>query len=181
MRRKKDRAERCSDAALRQRLDFDDARLLAECEVHRHRAGGPGGQHRNKVSTAIRLCHKPSGLVTISAEGRSQHENKLRALKRLRTTIALAARLPLPETIAWPPTVHVTEGRLRVNDKNPGIHHVIALVLDALAASDGRLADAAGCLGLTTSSLKRFLSSHPKAWREAARVCREAGRPPLRA
>ena len=174
------RAERCSDAELRRRLDFDDARLLAECEVHRHRASGPGGQHRNKVSSAIRLRHRPSNLVAIAAEARSQHENKMRALKRLRAAIALTARLPLPAEIGWPETVGVTRGRLRVSEKNPGIHHVIALVLDAFTACAGRLADAAACLGLTSSSLGRFLAQHPKAWREAARIRSEAGLPPLR-
>jgi len=165
---------------LRRRLDFSDEQLLAECEVHRHRAGGPGGQHRNKVATAIRLRHRPSGLVVTATEARSQRENTLRALKRLRAAIALHVRLPLPPVIRWPPTVQVSEGRLRVNEKNPGIHHVVALVLDALAACEGRPADAAQCLGLTSSSLKRFLSTDRKVWREACRLCEAAGRQPPR-
>ena len=38
----------------------DDA-LLAQCEVQAHRAGGPGGQHRNKAETAVRLWALPAG------------------------------------------------------------------------------------------------------------------------
>jgi hypothetical protein len=180
MHNRNERAARCSNAELRRRLDYTDAQLVAECEVHRYRASGPGGQHRNKVSSAIRLHHKPSGLVAVATESRLQNENKTRALKRLRAAIALVARAPLPERIVWPETVNVTAGRLRVNEKNPAVHHVIALVLDALAASGGKLAEAAKCLGLTSSSLARFLKEHPKAWREVARIRSEAGLPPLR-
>jgi hypothetical protein len=170
----------CSNSELRARLDYDDARLLAECEVHRYRASGPGGQHRNKVSSAVRLHHKPSGLVAVASESRLQNENKTRALRRLRMAIALVARVPLPEKVAWPASVNVFEGRLRVSEKNPAIHHVVALVLDAFADSGGRLADAANSLGLTSSSLTRFLKEHPKAWREVARIRADAGLPPLK-
>jgi len=180
MHKRNEREAGCPHAELRRRLDYSDSQLLAECEVHRYRASGPGGQHRNKVSSAIRLHHKPSGLVAVATESRLQNENKVRALKRLRAAVALVARAPLPERIVWPERVHVVEGRLRVNDRNPAIHHVIALVLDALATSGGRLADAAKCLGLTTSSLSRFLKEHPKAWREAARIREQANLPPLR-
>jgi len=170
----------CSHADLRKRLDFSDADLVAECKVHRHRASGPGGQHRNKVASAIRLHHYPSGIVVNAAESRLQGENKTRALRRLRSAIALAARVPLPASIVWPESVAVVKKRLKVNDKNPGVHHVIALVLDSLAEHQGRLADAAGALGVTSSSLTKFLRDHPKAWREAARIRDEAGLPPLR-
>lgn len=170
----------CSHAELRKRLDFPDAKLLAECEVHRYRASGPGGQHRNKVSSAVRLRHIPSDLVTIGTESRLQNENRMRALKRLRAAIALVARVPLPPRIVWPETVNVVSGRLRVSESNPAIHHVIALVLDAFTDCRGQLADAAKSLGLTSSSLTRFLKEHPKAWREVARLRDDAHLPPIR-
>jgi peptide chain release factor 1 len=47
------------------------------------RAGGPGGQHQNKVSSAIRITHIPSGLSSECREERSQHANKTKAFKRL--------------------------------------------------------------------------------------------------
>ena len=181
MGRKRDHDRTCSNAELRTRLDYSDRRLLAECEVHRYRASGPGGQHRNKVSSAIRLCHQPSGLVAVATESRLQNENRTRALRRLRAALALVARAPLPEKIVWPETVHVADRRLRVNDRNPAIHHVIAIVLDAFVESEGRLADAAGALGLTSSSLTRFLKEHQKAWREVSRIRSEAGLGPLKA
>src|SRR4051794_41766574 len=59
-----------------------DAQLLAQCAVDTYRASGPGGQKRNKTSSAVRLRHLPSGLAVIAEESRSQHENRARALRR---------------------------------------------------------------------------------------------------
>lgn len=155
---------------LRLRLDFEDPQLLAECEVHAHRTGGPGGQHRNKTATAIRLHHRPSGITVTGTERRSQRENKLKAVQRLREAIALYARVPLPERVAWPATVQIVDGCLRINPKNPALNQVIALVLDAVQAAGGRTKEAAHCLGITPSSLTRFLRDQPKAWAEAERI-----------
>ncbi|MCK4340730.1 MAG: peptide chain release factor-like protein [Phycisphaerae bacterium] len=173
-------APRLSDEQLRERLNYDDARLLAECEVHLHRVSGPGGQHRNKVSSAVRLRHRPSGLVVSGTERRSQHENKAKAVGRLREALALHARAPLPEQVAWPENIQIQDRRLRVNEKNPARHHVIALVLDALFACGGNHREAAQRLGVTASSLARFLAAYPKVWAEANRIRKEAGLPALR-
>jgi hypothetical protein len=166
---------------LRARLDFDDGRLLAECELHLHRTGGPGGQHRNKVVSAVRLCHRPSGFVVTATERRSQHENKANALRRLREAIAVGIRVPPPESVGWPDSVQVQGERLKVGDKNPALWSVLALVLDELAAQAGQVGPAALRLHVSTSSLTRFLAAHPKAWTEANRIRRENGIPPLRA
>lgn len=168
-------ARRASGSELRRRLDFDDAKLLAECDVHLYRASGPGGQHRNKVSSAVRLRHRPSDITVTATERRSQHENKAKALTRLRAALALYARAPLPNEIIWPETVQIRERRLRVNEKNPALHQVTGLVLDAVQAAGGKTHDAAECLGITPSSLTKFLAAHPKAWAEANRIRREAG------
>lgn len=164
---------------LRKRLDYDDARLLAECAVDLYKASGPGGQHRNKVTSAVRLRHRLSGLHATATESRSQHENRARALARLRRAIALSARAPLPPRVQWPETVHVADGRLRVNEKNPAFDHVIALALDALADYRGQLKAAAAHLRLTTSSLVRFLYEHPPAWRQANHIRQQLGLRPL--
>src|ERR1700676_4659395 len=72
-----------------------DAQLLAQCEVDTYRASGPGGQKRNKTSSAVRLRHPPSGLLVIAEESRSQHENRARALRRMRQALYLKLREPL--------------------------------------------------------------------------------------
>ena len=74
---------------------LSDAQLLAQCEIDTYRASGPGGQKRNKTSSAVRLRHLPSGLSVIAEESRSQHENKAKALKRLRQRLWLALREPV--------------------------------------------------------------------------------------
>lgn len=52
------------------------------------RSSGPGGQHVNKVSSAIRAIHKPSGIQVLVMESRSQHQNKKIAQKRLQEKVA---------------------------------------------------------------------------------------------
>jgi hypothetical protein len=170
-----------SAVELRRRLKFDDARLMAECEVHLHRTGGPGGQHRNKVSSAVRLCHRPTGFVVTAGERRSQHENRANALRRLREAIAVGVRCAVVERPAWPEGVEVKGGHLRVGEKNPAVWAVIALVLDEVAAQGGQVSGAATRLGVSTSSLTRFLADWPKAWAEAQRIRQAHGLPPLHA
>ncbi len=63
-----------------------------EIEMSFYRSGGPGGQNVNKVSTAVRILHKPSGMVVSSQEERSQAQNKERALGILRAKLLDAKR-----------------------------------------------------------------------------------------
>jgi hypothetical protein len=150
-----------------------DAQLLAQCEVDTYRASGPGGQKRNKTSSAVRLRHLPSGLIVIAEESRSQHENRARALRRLRQALYLRIREELapqeqstlrrrPELAGLP-----EGGRLKLGRKDPRFWPAAGLVLDVLETAQARLSEAAQLLGISTANLGDFLQIEPKLWEQA--------------
>jgi protein subunit release factor B len=76
--------------------ELPDEALLAQCDMHTHRGSGPGGQHRNKTDTAVRLVHRPTGVVAEGKDQRSQLSNIRAALGRLREKLAKRAYRPPP-------------------------------------------------------------------------------------
>ena len=56
------------------------------------RGSGPGGQHRNRRETGVRLTHLPTGIVVLATERRSQAENRRIALERLELLLARRAQ-----------------------------------------------------------------------------------------
>src|SRR6187431_216747 len=111
---------------------LSEDQLLAQCEVDTYRASGPGGQKRNKTSSAVRLRHGPTGLLVIAEESRSQHENKARALRRLRQALFLRLREPVtPESLANADAVRGADGKLHAaSARDPNYWPVAALLLD---------------------------------------------------
>jgi hypothetical protein len=163
--------------------------LLAQCEVDTYRASGPGGQKRNKTSSAVRLRHQPTGLIVIAEESRSQHENKARALKRLWQALFLHLRNTLTgaelssEAIALHPDFAPAlgrDGRLQISAKNPLFWPAVGVVLDVLTGCESRVADAAALLGTSTGNLIDFLQTDPKVWQEANRIRSVFAQKPLR-
>jgi protein subunit release factor A len=76
------------------RIPESDGALLDECDVTTFVASGPGGQHRNRNRTAIRLQHGPSGIVVIGRRERSLARNRSDALDRLRERLGERMKRP---------------------------------------------------------------------------------------
>jgi ribosome-associated protein len=83
-------------AAARAAASLPDPALLAGCEETFFVGGGPGGQHRNKTASGVRLAHRATGVVVTATERRSQAQNRGAALARLRARLALLGREPRP-------------------------------------------------------------------------------------
>lgn len=150
-------------------LRAGDADLLRDCTEERYKASGPGGQRRNKVETALRLRHNPTGVVAKASESRYLHSNRSLAARRVREKIALEVRAPFdlgsPDLPAELEAQRSKKGRLAVNPRNPAYPVIVAVALDALAAADGSFARAAHSLGITTSQLIKLLQSDADVWR----------------
>ena len=65
-------------------FDTDPRVLKKQVVIETYRSSGPGGQRKNKVETAVRLRHLPSGMTVVATEHRSQAENRRLAFERLR-------------------------------------------------------------------------------------------------
>ncbi|MBI3409049.1 MAG: peptide chain release factor-like protein [Planctomycetes bacterium] len=135
-----------------------------------YRASGPGGQKRNKTSSAVRLRHLPSGLIVIAEESRSQHENKAKAQRRLRQAFYLKLResTPAQGLLECPELsgAKMPNGRLDVGRRDARFWPAIGLVLDALEMNEGRVSAAAEQLGISTGNLIDFLQVEPKVWEQ---------------
>ncbi len=68
--------------------------LLAECDEEFFIASGPGGQHRNKTESGVRLLPRPTGVLVAATERRSQSQNRGAALERLRERLAAMGHEP---------------------------------------------------------------------------------------
>ena len=143
-------------------LLVEEAELERQCTFSAFRTRGPGGQKRNKTSSAARLVHGPTGLISQCNEFRSQAANRKRALHRLRFKFAAELRRAIDprgyEPPAWLEALKV-EGRLTTNTKNPAYARIAGHVLDVLDAAEARLSKAAALLGVSTKNLVHILES----------------------
>jgi len=173
-------------------LGLDDQALLAQCDVQIHRSSGPGGQHRNKVSTACRLHHGPTGVSAQAYDSRSQRENRVKALKRLRSKIACQVRRPVDAEKPAVPEVVTSclftpkKGpagaplRLRVGRKDVRFWQVGQFLLDLLDVCGGRLAPAARALGISTSNFNSVIRQDRHILAAAQAIRKQHGLGPMK-
>lgn len=167
-------------------IQLDDGALEAQCEVDRYRASGPGGQHRNKTESAIRLRHRATGVIAHADERRSQAENRTRAVQRLREHLAFELREPvaLETFVPAPPLAKlVTGGTARLGEKTRQTREFLvgfAQLLDVLAASGAEIAATAARLGLTTGACSKLLLIDDRTARAVNQLRARHGLRPLR-
>jgi protein subunit release factor B len=97
-----------------QKFDTDPEILKKQVTVETYRSGGPGGQRKNKVETAVRLKHLPSGLTVIATEHRSQAENRKLAFERLHERLM---KLNRPKKRRIPTSVSLKAIEKRIEEK----------------------------------------------------------------
>jgi hypothetical protein len=142
--------------------------LLAQCDQTASRGSGPGGQHRNKVETAVVLVHRPTGVRGQASERRSRAQNAAVALFRLRLQLALDVRTPTTPD-APPPgpsplwLSRCRGGRISVNTEHEDFPALLAEALDVLFAHDCEIPPAAEALGVSSTQLVRLLADEPRA------------------
>ena len=153
--------------------------LLRDCSIKRTRASGPGGQHRNKVETAVVICHGPTGVVGQASEKRSQLKNREVAIERLRVNLALATRTELRiEEINEPSNLwasRVKASKIQVNPRHTDFPALLAEALDFVALWEFDVSKAAGHLGVSSSQLVKFLKNCPAAFELVNRGRKDRG------
>lgn len=153
-----------------------DEAILADCTLERGRIGGPGGQHRNKVETAITLTHTPTGQSAQAGERRSPKDNQRMALRRLRLAIATHVRLAVPageiRSEMW--LQRTKGGKIAINPDHRDYPTMLAEAMDVVWAARMDIRKAAARLQVSRTQLVRMIAKHPAALAEmnAARVAR---------
>ena len=159
-------------------LTLDERDLNRQCQFRPYRSRGPGGQKRNKTSSAVRLLHPPSGLGSQCSDFRSQLENRRRALHRLRFKLAADLRT----AVEWrgyepPPWLERLkhDGHLTTNTHNPDYARIAAHALDVLDAVSARASVAAALIGVPVSNLMHVLQAEPTVHAAAHRIRQKHG------
>ena len=154
---------------------LDVESLSKQCVFTKGRMSGPGGQHRNKVETAVFITHTPTGLESHAGERRESQVNRAVAITRLRLALATEIRCPVPAgeigTPLWRSRLSPkrdaegrTSNRISCSPDHADYPALLAEALDTIADAGWDHAKAALRLGTTPSQLLRFVKDHPPAF-----------------
>lgn len=157
--------------------------LLKQCEVSFGRHRGPGGQNRNKVETAVTIKHTPTGIDGFASERRSQFENRLRAIKRLRLNLAMQVRVPVHPAGHRPSALWQQRRageKMSVNPEHKDYPGLLAEALDVIYARKFDVAGAAGVLGVTMSQLAKLIRHERHAFASVNEGRKDRGLPELK-
>lgn len=163
---------------------WDPDRLLRECDVRYSKAGGPGGQHRNKVETAVTLHHRPTGIWACASERRERTVNHSVALFRLRTKLATEVRQPV-ELVSYAPSPLWRQrcrkdGTLSINPAHRDLPAVLAEAMDIIAGCNMDLRAASVILRTTPTQLVKLLKAVPPAFQWLNHRRKQRGLNPLK-
>ena len=149
-------------------LDVD--RLLVDCEVTRTRGTGPGGQHRNKVETAMVVKHLPTGILGQASERRSQEANREMAVFRLRLNLAIQFRSKSTRELSDTWKSRCRGSKINVNPQHKDFPSLLAEALDTLHDEEFDFGSTSSRLGISKSQLIKFLKIVP----DVMIMCNEA-------
>ena len=134
--------------------------LVKQCEITFGRSSGPGGQHRNKVETAVTIRHLPTEVAAGARERRRQAENRSMAIRRLRTKLAMNVRCKVHPNRYRPGELWESrrQGKqMSINPKHRDYPGLLAEALDVIVARGFDVAGAAGVLGISMSQLAKLV------------------------
>lgn len=158
-------------------------KLRKQCKISRTKRGGPGGQHRNKASTAVVMKHLATKVSGEGSERRSQVENERNAIRRLRMALATkvrSAHLQIDGTflpLGWEPRNELLsrltrKGKLEVSATNEAMPAVLTNILDGMYAHELQVSSLCEDINkkipsknvrVSPNEIVLFLAKHPAA------------------
>lgn len=147
---------------------LDEAQLIRQCKFSTGRVSGPGGQHRNRVETAVFVTHAVTGIEAQGTERRSQIMNRSMAIHRLRVLLAILVRTRPGDRNLQPSALWLSRRRdraIRVNIDHWDYPDILSEALDAVDTCSFDVAATAKTFGVSSSQLTRFIRTNKLAAR----------------
>ncbi len=146
---------------------IDEEELFSQCRMTRGYSTGPGGQHRNKVASLVRLVHSPTGCEAQAGERREPEMNRKTAIRRLRLVLAVEVRTVVPRgdqrSELWRQRCGA-DGRIVCSDTHRDFPSMLSEALDMIEACDLDEKKASLRLACSMSQLVRFVKKHRAAF-----------------